>query len=367
VAGATYYYMYVSDSGAAGKIAQWYTATQAGCASGTGTCSVTPSTTLAAGSAQWWIQTWNSCLGGSYGPWSDPKAFTVPGGGCTSPPAAATLVSPSGTVSYITPTYTWNAVACATYYQLYVSDSSASGKIAQWYTASEAGCAAGTGTCSVTPGTALAAGSAQWWIQTYGVAGNGPWSSGMAFTIQITAAQTSFVLTWGANPRDLDSHLLTPSIGGTTYHVYYSNKGSSTSPPYARLDVDDTDGYGPETLTIYQLYAGTYHYYVYRFAGTGTIAGSGAQVKIYNPQGLAYTVTAPSSGTGDYWRVADVNGSNGQITIINQITTTAPSAPGLEGDNLPPKELSPPPNADAPVDLWAPRPRELGIPPKGSL
>ena len=81
-------------------------------------------------------------------------------------PPKATLVSPSGNIATTTPTYTWNQVATATWYELYVNDSGTSGKIQQWYTAAQAGCSSGTGTCSVTPSTGLAAGAAQWWIQT---------------------------------------------------------------------------------------------------------------------------------------------------------------------------------------------------------
>jgi hypothetical protein len=57
-----------------------------------------------------------------------------------SPPGKATLVSPSANIATTTPTYTWNAVATATYYQLWVQDTSASPKIQQWYTSAAAGC-----------------------------------------------------------------------------------------------------------------------------------------------------------------------------------------------------------------------------------
>ena len=73
-------------------------------------------------------------------------------------PGAATLVSPSGTITTTTPTYTWNAVSNSTWYQLWVNDSTGN-KIKDWYTASETGCGSGTGTCSVTPSKALANGS----------------------------------------------------------------------------------------------------------------------------------------------------------------------------------------------------------------
>ena len=106
-------------------------------------------------------------------------AFTVN----ISAPGTATLVSPSGAITTGTPTYTWNAVAGSTWYYLWVDDSTATAKITQWYRASDAGCAAGTGTCSVTPSVALASGAARWWIQTWNSAGYGPWSRGTDFAV----------------------------------------------------------------------------------------------------------------------------------------------------------------------------------------
>jgi hypothetical protein len=73
VSGATSYQLYVYDSTGV-KINQWYTASRAGCPSGTGNCSVTPSTSLASGGVTWWIQTWNSV---GYGPWSSGRSFTI--------------------------------------------------------------------------------------------------------------------------------------------------------------------------------------------------------------------------------------------------------------------------------------------------
>ena len=103
--------------------------------------------------------------------------------GPTNPPAAATQISPSGETADNTPSYTWNPVSNATWYCLYVNDSTGN-KIDQWYAASDAGCPDGTGTCSVTPSVALAPGAGQWWIRTYNSAGYGDWSlPGKNFTI----------------------------------------------------------------------------------------------------------------------------------------------------------------------------------------
>jgi hypothetical protein len=97
-------------------------------------------------------------------------------------PGSALLLNPSGTITTPTPAYTWQAVADATWYSLWVTDSTGT-RLQQWYEAGAVGCGGGTGTCSVTPPSVLAPGSATWWVQTWNSAGYGPWSSGRGFTV----------------------------------------------------------------------------------------------------------------------------------------------------------------------------------------
>ena len=135
------------------------------------------------------------------------------------------------------------------------------------------------------------------------------------------------VLTWGENPRDLDSHLVTPVIEGRTYHVYYMNKGSMTSPPYAILDLDDTTSYGPETITINRTFSGTYNYYVHNYAGTGSLSStSNAQVVVYSGSALIATYRVPTTGNGMYWQVFNLDGATGVITSINTIADAPQSS-----------------------------------------
>lgn len=153
---------------------------------------------------------------------------------------------------------------------------------------------------------------------------------GQTLNLNISLSQTllegsmRFVLNWGASPSDIDSHLNTPSIEGQTYHIYYSDQGSATSAPYAALDHDVTSGYGPETMTIYEMFEGTYQYYIYNYSGSPDITTSQAVLQIYNDNGLMQTLQIPSTGTGLYWNVCDINGSNGQLTIHNVIQENAP-------------------------------------------
>ncbi len=134
-----------------------------------------------------------------------------------------------------------------------------------------------------------------------------------------------FILGWGSSPYDLDSHLLTPEIEGSDYHVYYGFTGYADEAPYAMLDIDDMNGYGPETITVYQQFTGTYTYYVHNYSGTPDLAGCGARVQVYDESGLVTTVTVPSSGDGEYWRVCEVNGSTGAVTVINEIVDAEPT------------------------------------------
>ncbi len=141
----------------------------------------------------------------------------------------------------------------------------------------------------------------------------------------ISAGELRIVLNWGEYPHDLDSFLKTPPIEGNEYTVYYSSRGDSASPPYATLDHDDQDGYGPETITIYQRASGTYKYYVHQYSSTGTLITSNAVVQVYDASGLIASVNVPTEGDGRYWNVLTIDGATGDITIINEILDTAPS------------------------------------------
>ena len=176
VPNSTRYWLWV-DGPSGTLINTWYSASAAGCPSGAATCSVTPDISIS-GASKWWVRSWNP---NGEGPWSEAMIFTAPG---PSAPGKASLISPSESAGTNTPIYTWNAAPNASYYYLWVDDSTGN-KIKRWYTRDQAGCPFGTDICSICPGSALAPGAGTWWIQTWNSVGYGPWSTGMGFTIEV--------------------------------------------------------------------------------------------------------------------------------------------------------------------------------------
>ncbi|WP_428240164.1 tetratricopeptide repeat protein [Gynuella sp.] len=124
------------------------------------------------------------------------------------------------------------------------------------------------------------------------------------------------VLTWGRNPEDLDSHLSYPGN-----HVFYEDKRGQD----ANLDVDDTDSYGPETITIEQKHSGQrYVYAVHDYThGSGNekdstaMSFSHARVEVYVGQTLIRTYNVKQDTTATSWIVFGIDES-GAFHDINQ-------------------------------------------------
>ena len=115
-------------------------------------------------------------------------------------------------------------------------------------------------------------------------------------------------LTWGENPRDLDSHLWGPDGEDGAFHVYYGNRDEVVAESVVALDVDDTSSYGPEVITITSFPSpGQYQYYVHHYSGSSDILNSPARVEL-NLEGRVFTFS-PSSAAGEVtrnWAVFDI-------------------------------------------------------------
>jgi hypothetical protein len=109
---------------------------------------------------------------------------------------------------------------------------------------------------------------------------------------------------------DLDAHLEGPLPDERRFHVYFGDKGDLKSREFVNLDVDDLDGYGPETITVLGVLPGTYHYFVHDFSNlddirSSALARSGAELKVYQG-GQAYRFAVDGSSVGTLWHVCDI-------------------------------------------------------------
>jgi hypothetical protein len=136
-----------------------------------------------------------------------------------------------------------------------------------------------------------------------------------------STANIQMILTWGANPSDLDSHMTVPTTTGITTrgHVYYLAKGSASAYPYCWLDVDDTSSYGPEVTTVTRKLPGTYRFCIHNYSGqsSGPIESSSAKVEGFiSGNYYVWNVPTTNSGNKNVWRVCDlVIDSAGNVTV----------------------------------------------------
>ena len=151
--------------------------------------------------------------------------------------------------------------------------------------------------------------------------------SSFAMSRELAAGEIRIVLTWGASPTDLDSHLNGNLDDGTRVSVNYRNKVSrdGSGAVVAELDVDDTSSYGPETTTIYDL-TGSFYFDVGECTGSGGGGVAGATVKIYKGSSLVQTIT-PSGGIGLGWRVCQID--HGEIIVLNTSIATRDGMPAV--------------------------------------
>jgi uncharacterized protein YfaP (DUF2135 family) len=139
------------------------------------------------------------------------------------------------------------------------------------------------------------------------------------------------VLSWNGAPKDLDSHL---SFEGN--HIYFEQKTGTK----ANLDVDDTDGFGPETITVEKKEAGKkYIYAVHNYSKMSEINNtslsdlSNAKVYVYIGNTLIKTYQVPTgSKKGNLWTVfmIDENGNFVDINTFNNSSSTLNTGLQLE-------------------------------------
>ena len=129
--------------------------------------------------------------------------------------------------------------------------------------------------------------------------------------------QIRVVLSWGAAPSDLDSHLSAQLTTGKKYHIWWNHREGQN----ANLDVDCTDSYGPETLTVNGLLPGHYQYQVadyvaYQNKDPGQLPISAGIVRLYVGNQPVQTFTVPAASAGLIWDVFNFDiDANGHVTV----------------------------------------------------
>lgn len=134
------------------------------------------------------------------------------------------------------------------------------------------------------------------------------------------------VLSWGVTPADLDVHALYDG-----HHVYYGNQNGRG----ASLDVDDRNGYGPETITISDRVADEYGFWVRDYTNkknrTDELSRSNAKVFVYRADSLVKTYYIPEQQEGNLWKVFSIDHNN-QIRDYNELSYTGYF--GTDYDNI---------------------------------
>ncbi len=138
------------------------------------------------------------------------------------------------------------------------------------------------------------------------------------------------VLLWGQNIPDLDLHLYITEKNGKKIHVWHKNRKT----PTATLDVDNRNGYGPETITIKNPNPGDYLIVAHAYQDPKNqnplkISESAAEVRVYQA----------GKKKGDQIRASDKPGENGSqnplgadhpVWYVGRITVTGNGDAKLE-------------------------------------
>lgn len=169
---------------------------------------------------------------------------------------------------------------------------------------------------SLTPGMYTVQMSRDGYMDTYSslfVSGETGNELAVYATPELKEDEYRIVLTWNEEPRDLDSHLFAPTDTGEAedHHICYYHMEDKEGEH--SLDVDDTDGYGPETTTISQVRRGQYKFYVCDYTNCSQdnekstqMSDSSATVRVYGSQGLIQTFYVPAHRSGVIWEVFEI-------------------------------------------------------------
>ncbi|MEM1349522.1 MAG: choice-of-anchor D domain-containing protein, partial [Myxococcota bacterium] len=143
-------------------------------------------------------------------------------------------------------------------------------------------------------------------------------------------------LTW-TNPEDpdeadgdgsdVDLHMVKMGPGRwfeAPYDTYFQNKEPLWSPEQPSLDIDDTDGGGPENVQLdnpgnCEWYAVGVHYFR-QFFGTAYVT-----IRIYIDSNLVFEeINVPLERTNQFWDVARIHWDSKRVLLVNELLDVTP-------------------------------------------
>ena len=146
--------------------------------------------------------------------------------------------------------------------------------------------------------------------------------SDVAISPLLQADQMRVVLRWSSTPSDLDSHMSGPTGNSLGGHVYFDAKSDISGENSVTLDVDDTNGEGPETITITKPLSGQYTYSVHDYTNkssviSSSLANSMATVEVYVGNAPVKVFNVPNL-QGTLWKVFTYDGTS--VKPVNTMT-----------------------------------------------
>jgi len=145
------------------------------------------------------------------------------------------------------------------------------------------------------------------------------WQNQISVSPTLQPEQIRIVLDWADRPRDLDAHLIKEGA----YHISYRDTRTSEDGT-AQLDRDDTNGNGPETITINEMSANdSYSYKVMDYSNRDSRRSralsnrSRAVVRVYGDNRLMHTYRIDINQRGNEWTVFQIE--NGAFVRVDTV------------------------------------------------
>jgi hypothetical protein len=132
------------------------------------------------------------------------------------PPAQATLVSPSGTITTEMPTFVWHAASGATSYDLYVGPATGGAPLINIRYAASSICTSST--CTKVSPVSFPSGNYVWWVKAWNAIGDAPWSASMAFAL--SSPMPTMTGPSGSSTPTVPTYTWTPVLGATYYQLW---------------------------------------------------------------------------------------------------------------------------------------------------